>query len=282
MRAEVIDGNRELRFTVDPGRRVVVLGLLGEPVLRFSRSGVWVNRRSPTAAADGLTPRAGKGTSWTRLTAAHSYRWHDHRLTPPADLRPSARRAWELPITVDGRPTAIRGWYERAARPRWWAWLAGIVAAGGALQLAARRVFAERGQVASVLATAAAAAAVISGVAFAAVDVVDPLGAWIQVAATAALALIGSAVCFIRRPSVQRWTAACVGVGVFCIGLSALGAFWHGVVISSLSPWEVRLATAVAVVGGAGAATLGAVAVAGPAGPPQTCAAAQETPNRIF
>jgi hypothetical protein len=51
-----------------------------------------------------------------------------------------------------------------------------------------------------------------------------------------------------------------VGIGVFCIGLSALSVFWHGVIISSLPAQEVRLSTAIAVVGGASAAMLGAVA----------------------
>jgi hypothetical protein len=260
VQAEVIDGNREMRFTVDPRRRVIVPGLLGEPMLRFSRSGVWVYRRSPTAAADRLVPPAASGAPWTRLSRGHSYRWHDHRLTPPAGLQPGARRVWSLPITIDGRPAAIRGWYERVTQPRWWAWFAAIIVAGCMLQFVVQRVPNRRGQVAAVMATLSAVAAIVSGVAFAAPDVIDPLGAWIQVGATAALTLIGAAAFFVRSYSIQRWAAAFVGIGVFCIGLSALGVFWHGVVISSLPAGGVRLSTAVAVVGGASAAMLGAVA----------------------
>ena len=260
LQAEVIDGNREIRLTVDPRRRVIVRGLLGEPMLRFSRSGVWVYRRSPTAAADRLVPPAASGAPWTRLSRGHSYQWHDHRLTPPAGLQPGSRRAWSLPITIDGRPAAIRGWYERVKQPRWWPWLAAIIVAGGMLWIIVQRVPNRRGQVAAVIATLSTIAAIVSGVAFAAPDVIDPLGAWIQVGATAALAVIGATAFFVRTCSIQRWAAAFVGIGVFCIGLSALGVFWHGVVISSLPAGEVRLTTAVAVVGGASAAILGAVA----------------------
>ena len=129
-------------------------GAAGRADAALLPSGVWVNRRSPTAAADRIVLVAGSGARWTLLTRGHSYRWHDHRLSPPADLQPGGRRAWSLPITVDGRPATIRGWYERVRRPRWWAWLAAIVLAGGALRIVARRVPNERGQIAAVLATA--------------------------------------------------------------------------------------------------------------------------------
>ena len=215
LRAEVIDGNRELRLTVDPHMRVLVPGLLGEPMLRFSPSGVWVNRRSPSAAADKLVPLAGAGELWTQLTRGHSYRWHDHRLTPPAGLRPGARRAWSLPITVDSRRVAIRGWYERVRRPRWWAWLAGIIVAGGMLRVGVRRVPDRRGQVAAVLATLAAVAAIVTGVAFAAADVIDPRGAWSKLARLLGWLWPESRPASVRSRWIQRWAAAFVGIGVF-------------------------------------------------------------------
>lgn len=260
LQAEVIDGNRELRLTVDPRMQVLVPGLLGEPMLRFSRSGVWVNRRSPTAGADGLVPPGGAGTLWIQLTTGHSYRWHDHRLSPPAGLTAGRPRAWSLPVTIDGQPTAIRGWYERVTRPRWWAWLAGIIVAGGMLHVATRRVTDRRGQVAAALATLAAVAAIVSGVAFAASDPIDPRGAWVQVGATVGLAVAGAAACVVRNGQIQRRAAAFVAIAVFCIGLSALSVFWHGVVLAALPAGAVRLTTAIAVVGAATATILGVVA----------------------
>ena len=46
---DVVDGDRALRVRVDEPHRLLVRGLLGEPLLRFGASGVWVNRASPTA-----------------------------------------------------------------------------------------------------------------------------------------------------------------------------------------------------------------------------------------
>jgi hypothetical protein len=70
VRIAIIDGDRALRLQVDPSTALVVKGLLGEPVIRFSSTGVWVNaprpQRPPTSsssrtrAPDG--PVSGRGT----------------------------------------------------------------------------------------------------------------------------------------------------------------------------------------------------------------------------
>jgi hypothetical protein len=85
---DVVDGDRGLRLKADPSVGLVVKGVLGEPLLRFSSTGVWVNRRSPTAAANKLvaSPRGGSGSGWTRVASGHTFVWHDHRLGPPFTL----------------------------------------------------------------------------------------------------------------------------------------------------------------------------------------------------
>src|SRR3954454_8106251 len=115
VRAEVLDGDRSLRLRVAPATRLVVRGLLGEPVLRFGSSGVWVNRASPTAAADKLTT-AGRG--WVRLTSGHEVTWHDHRLAPPPGLETGARAGFRFPVVLAGRRAAIIGSFERVPRRR--------------------------------------------------------------------------------------------------------------------------------------------------------------------
>ena len=70
--AEVIDGDRDLRLSVDPSVRLLVRGLIGEPLLRFSPDGVWVNGRSPTAAADRLVSKRTAGDGWLRLTSGQA------------------------------------------------------------------------------------------------------------------------------------------------------------------------------------------------------------------
>ncbi len=77
--AQVVDGDRALRVRVEPPHRLLVLGLLGEPLLRFGPGGVWVNRASPSADADRLTRR---GSGWLRLTSKHALLWHGLRCGP--------------------------------------------------------------------------------------------------------------------------------------------------------------------------------------------------------
>src|SRR4051794_274617 len=112
--ADVIDGDRALRLTVDPPHRVLVRGLLGEPVLRFAPDGVWANRASPTADADKLVRR---GSGWERLTAGHTLLWHDHRLAPPAAPRPGKSTRWALPPLVGSPPAKLEGTVTPVAPP---------------------------------------------------------------------------------------------------------------------------------------------------------------------
>ena len=87
VRAAIVDGDRQLSLSVGPTMSVTIPGALGEPLLRFSPEGVFVNRRSVTAQSDriaaaNLRPVASAQAPplWGRLTTAHTYRWHEHRL----------------------------------------------------------------------------------------------------------------------------------------------------------------------------------------------------------
>ena len=73
VQARVVDGDRRLDLRVARGHVVVVLGDMGEPLLRFTPNGVAVNEHSPTAIANALAkpgsspqldPRA--RPSWSR------------------------------------------------------------------------------------------------------------------------------------------------------------------------------------------------------------------------
>jgi hypothetical protein len=253
--AEVLDGDRALRLRVDRPVRVVVQGLVGEPVLRFGPDGVWVNRASPTAEGDRLTQA---GTGWKRLGSAPALTWHDHRLAPPRGLGSTAR--WTLPLTVDGRRTALRGEFLRAARPEPWPWLAATVAAMAAVGAVWRYARIRRRAAATGLAATAALAALTASAAFATGDPIARAGKWLDVAAAGALALVALWALSIRRWSVRGWVTTLVGAVAAAIGLGSLSVFWHGFVISSLPASLARLATWSAVVSGLSAAVL-AVAI---------------------
>jgi hypothetical protein len=260
VRAEVIDGDRELRLQVDPRVQLVVRGLLGEPVLRFDAAGVWVNGGSPTAEADKLLPAHRPRSGWIRLTSRHSRNWHDHRLAPPPTLVASGTAPFSLPVTVDGRADVIKGWFKRVPRPSPWPWLAGALLAMTALVAVGRAAPARRDELAAGLACLAAAAALAASMGYATGNPITRLGAWIQIGCTALLTLMVPAALLMQNRGARAFVAALVGAIVAAISLASLGIFRHGVVISSLPSSLARLLTAIAVVGGLAAAGFGVFA----------------------
>ena len=55
--AQVVDGDRSLRVRVDPPHRLLVLGLLGEPFLRFGRTASGSTALRRVRMRTGLPPR---------------------------------------------------------------------------------------------------------------------------------------------------------------------------------------------------------------------------------
>lgn len=251
-RPSVLDGNRRLRLTVDRGHALIVRGLLGEPVLRFGDDGVWANLSSPTTAADRITSRRGSG--WARLTRGRSFIWHDHRLAPPRLLRPGATAPFALPVFLDGRPETITGMFTFVPRPAWWPWVAGGVIALLAAIAAARRLPpSRRSDVAWLTALAAAVGALLASIGFATGGALGAASEWALVACSMGLVLLGVVV-FAARRSLRTMAAGLIGVAAVVLTLPKVVVFWHGVVISSLSPGLARLAVGTAVVGGFAAA----------------------------
>ncbi len=123
--AKVVDGDQRVWLRVNPGLTVVVLDYRGAPYLRFTRSGVQVNRNSvmrylnetplasmPPAGLGPLTPPV-----WRRVSGGHDYEWHDGRVHALAATALAAGAsfvgAWSVPILVDGRRSSVTGglWY---------------------------------------------------------------------------------------------------------------------------------------------------------------------------
>jgi hypothetical protein len=251
--AQVVDGDRALRVRLDPPHRLLVLGLLGEPFLRFGADGVWVNRASPSADADGLARR---GSGWLRLTSKRGLLWHDHRLAPPADLRAGSSARWSFPIVLDGRRTQLHGTFTRVARPPLWPWLVAGLAAAAALAALGHAAPRRRAEFAAGVAGVAAAGALAASAAFATGDAIGRRAQWIEVGAAALLAVLAAAALLLGDRSLRTWVAMVVGIVAAALGLGSLSVFLHGVVISSLPASLARLATAVALLGGAAAVVL--------------------------
>jgi hypothetical protein len=243
----ILDGDRALRL--DANGTVVVLGDLGEPMLRFA-NGVWVNERSPTAQADRLIGVA--GTGWRKLANGNSFAWHEHRLAPPPyDAgRPGVVARWTIPVTVDGHGSVLGGTFVRMRRPHWWLWLGGAALAVAAAA-AAVRLRPRIGPAITIVAGLAAGAAALSAqTAFALRDSPRGSTSWASIAIAAVVAIVAAGLIAGGRGARRAYVAGAIGAGVAALTLSWLGVFLHGAVIAALPANPVRVLCVVALGGG--------------------------------
>ncbi|MFL6005194.1 MAG: hypothetical protein ACJ744_02985 [Gaiellaceae bacterium] len=254
---DVVDGDRAFRVRVDAPHRLLVRGLVGEPLLRFAAGGVWVNSASPTAAADRLATR---GSGWLRVTRTDAFLWHDHRLTPPPGLRAGASAGWSLPVELDGRPTALRGTFTRVGPPPLWPWILAMLVGFGAVAALARALPERRPETAAAIAAIAAAGALTASTAFATGDTIARRTQWLEAGSAGILALFAAVALLRHDRSLRTWAAIVVGVVAVSVGLGSMSVFRHGIVVSSLPASFTRLATAVALVGGASAVVVAVLA----------------------
>lgn len=149
LEAKAIDGDQRMWLRVAPSESVVILDYRGVPYLRFSRSGVAVNRNSAMYYLNQIPakePPANLGPAttrhWSSVTGGRDYSWHDGRLHALATvaLAPGATYVgrWSIPVRVDGRLGAISGGLWHAGDPSIvWFWPIVVLLV---CTLAARRV----------------------------------------------------------------------------------------------------------------------------------------------
>jgi hypothetical protein len=259
VRVRVLDGNRALEARVDEGVRLLVRGLLREPLIRIDDDGVWVNAASPTAMSDGLVSEPGSG--WVRVRDGHIYAWHDHRLTPPPVSRPGPAGHFSIPVAVGGEAATIGGSFVRVARPAVWPWLLGAIALAGGIWAAARRRR-HRAALTVALGVVAGTAALLAVTTFAVRAAPTGGVAWLQLVAGIAIAAVLGGLLVYLRGARRIHTAGVIGAIAAAVSVSSLPVFWHGVVVSALPPAGARLACALALVCGVAAAALSFLAEA--------------------
>jgi hypothetical protein len=247
----VLDGDRDLRVRVHDAT-LVVLGDLGEPMLRITPAGAWANRASTTAVAEKLT---GGGHGWHKVGSGSEFVWHEHRLSPPpyeaATTGPAPR--FTIPAELAGHRVTIDGTFVRVDRPSPWPWLAGVAALVCAVALVLRVRPRLRAPAATALGVAAGAAALTAFVSFTTADATTGRVAWGQIAVAAAFGA-ALAVAFVRLHGVRRsHLAGVVGAGAAALSLGSLGVFRHGVVVSSLPAAGARAFCALALAAGVAA-----------------------------
>jgi hypothetical protein len=257
--AQVLGGDLELRLSVARPRVVIVLGVLGEPFLRFSPRGVEANRASPTASSAGVirrddATRTGH-TVWTVVSAGSGFTWHENRLRPltvrgsvPAS-RPVA--GWRIPMIVDGRRVALTGaeWFRSA--PSIVPWVAAgllLLAAAAAVAYARRDRVLQPAALAAMVSAAAAWTAGWDGILLEgrpSTPAVVLAVVWPVVSAglIAAVASVGGG-----NARMVSW--AIVGALAATFSVPELPAFTGGFVLSALGATWARVAILASFAGG--------------------------------
>ena len=120
VRAQVVDGDLRLSLQVPRGETVLVLDYQGVPYLRFEHGDVLANENSQMYYFDQTPPedpppglRRTAPERWLKVGHGFSYQWHDGRLHAFAveAIAPGASYAgaWQIPVVINGRRTAITG-----------------------------------------------------------------------------------------------------------------------------------------------------------------------------
>jgi ABC-type amino acid transport system permease subunit len=264
LRAIVVDGDQRLWLHVDPRLTVLVLDYRGAPYLRFTPSGVEVNRSSAMYYSNQVPPEqpppgTGPATrpSWTSVSAGHSYNWHDGRLHALAAtaLTPGSRYAgaWTIPLRVGGRPATISGGLRYAPNPSlvwFWPIVVALLCVGAGLRV--RRPQLDR-QMARALAVAAIAGVAVAGTGeelHGRPGVSD--GQYVLLAIV--LAFVAWAVARLVRRQEGWFGYFVIALAAIWEGASLIGVITHGFVLIALPPLLARVAVVVCL--GAGAALL--------------------------
>jgi hypothetical protein len=125
----VLGGDDRLQLRNYSGKTVEVLGYADEPFLRFAKTGIYENVRSPATFLSRVrdlgnlkvpgSVDAQAKPRWRKVSAGSSFAWHDHRIhwmgrtPPPAVTKAPGEEhrifAWRVPARADGSAFLIKG-----------------------------------------------------------------------------------------------------------------------------------------------------------------------------
>jgi hypothetical protein len=128
VRLKVLYGDDQVWLDNRSGETIVIDGYGGEPYLRFSPNGIFVNVKSPAGYLN--QDRYGKSEvpksasekappNWQKLAGGNVWAWHDHRIHYMSPTFPPAISAaprephhvfdWKVPATANGKRFFING-----------------------------------------------------------------------------------------------------------------------------------------------------------------------------
>ena len=252
--AKVVDGDQRMWLRALAGNTVVVLDYRAVPYLRFTSTGIQVNRNSAMYYLN-LVPseqpplRLSPAPSWQTVSGGREYLWHDGRVhalatvaLPPGSMGITFIGLWRIPILVDGRPGTISGglWHAPAPSPVWF-WpiivLLLCVAAVWRIGRPSLDVFFARilGLVAMAALVVAAAGRELYGRPFVSSSQVVVLALIVSFAVLAVARLV------LRRPGF--FSLLVIGAASIWAGVDLLPTLVNGFVLMVVSPFVARTAT---------------------------------------
>jgi hypothetical protein len=284
----VLGGDSFVELETAPGSEAVVIGYQGEEYLWFRTDGtVLENRNAPSTYTNEdrygggeIPPNASAkaAPAWEEVASGHRFAWHDHRAHWMQQSRPFGLEPGDqileanIPLVVDGADvdvTVISTWVSAPSPlPLVFGALLGAAAAVGVWLLGRRPVAADERGVA-----AAARVAVVLPVVLAAVvagwwqyrslpaETGPQLTWWLLPTIAAACLLLSLVAELIDQPFLARGAMVLVGVELFVWALVKRDGLTAALIPTDAPAWFDRLATAAALVGGAGIAAVTLVAL---------------------
>jgi hypothetical protein len=251
----ITGGDIDLTLHAPAGRTIVVLGLEGEPFLRFHGGAVFANARSPTAGSARVialaTAHLDGPPLWRRIHRGLSFRWHEPRLRPALAMHDGVAASIAIPLVVDGTRASLVGTSTYAAAPNPLAWLVPLLAVAVAAVLSMRRRQRLMRRHLLPLGVIAVASVMVSVAGSTLYAPHSALGAAAEIGAAALLGGVALAALVLVREAQRAFAATITGGLCALFATTSLPVLTHGYVLSSV-PGDLARAAAVGAIAAGG------------------------------
>ena len=251
----VTGGDIDLVLHVPAGRTVIVLGVEGEPFLRFRGGVVDANERSPTAGSARVVTLTSKHLDgppiWKEVHRGLSFRWHEQRLRPAFATHDGVAASIAIPLLVDGARTTLVGTSTYAAAPNPLTWLLPLLAVAVAAALSLRRRERLTPRLLLPLAVVAVASVLVSVVGSTLYAPHTTLAASAEIGAAALLGAAALAALVLVRAAHRAFAATITGGLCALFATTSLPVLTHGFVLSRF-PADLGRAAAVGAIAAGG------------------------------
>jgi hypothetical protein len=258
----VTGGDIDLVLHVPAGRTIVVLGVEGEPFLRFRGGVVFANERSPTAGSARVvtlsSSHVGGPPAWKEVHRGLSFRWHEQRLRPAFATHNGVAARISIPLLVDGTRTNLVGTSTYAAAPNPLTWLLPLLLVAVAAGLSLRRRERLMPRLLLPLGVVAVASVIVSVAGWTLYAPHTRLGAIVEIGAAGLLGGAALAALVLVRDAHRAFAATVTGGLCVLFATTSLPVLTHGFVLSRVPAGLARAAAIGAIAAGGWLLLMGA------------------------